>query len=344
MAPPIHWLSPGDPLQRTGGFIYNARAIDSLRRSGRQVVVHALRGDWPWPSAADLDVVRAQLSGIPAHEPVVADGLLWPGLGPARDAVVQGHPVVVLVHSLLDKEGVEDVEQVMADEARAIEQAHGWVATSDRTAALVRERVGTGCVGEVVIPGCDSASRATGSNGTQLLCVATITPRKGHAWLLQALSGITGLEWTLDCAGALDRDPACVRQLTRQIEQLGLSDRVRLLGELSDDALEQAYQRADVLVHAASFEGFGMGLAEALQRGIPVVSTPAGCLDSVSASSAIVVAAGDADAMQQAIGCLLQDPVRRAAMADAAHGLLWPTWDDVARDIAAVVDRLEGSA
>ena len=62
----------------------------------------------------------------------------------------------------------------------------------------------------VVAPGSDRATtriRSTADGGVQLLCVATLTARKGHALLLQALAGLTHLDWTLHNVGSATRDP-----------------------------------------------------------------------------------------------------------------------------------------
>jgi glycosyltransferase involved in cell wall biosynthesis len=339
----LHWLSPGDPKQRTGGFIYNARVIDALRDAGRAVAVHALPGEWPWPTRADVAACCTQLQTIPEGEPILADGLLWPALGLCRPEITARNPGVVLVHSLLDKEGAANADRLMAIETEAIAASRGWIATSGRTASLVRQRVGPQPAGMVVIPGCDPSEMSRGSGGTRLLCVATVTPRKGHALLIEALAGIEDIDWTLDCAGSTDRDAACAEAVRDTIARLGVAGRVNFLGELTDDALASAYDAADILVHAASFEGYGMGLAEALARGLPVVSTPAGALDDVPASAAIVVEPGDVNAMRGAIAGLLRDPDRRVAMAAAAGAIRWPTWDEVAASVGAAIDRFSGA-
>ena len=46
------------------------------------------------------------------------------------------------------------------------------------------------------------------TDALSLLCVATLTPRKGHAVLVQALAGLRDRPWVLHCAGSRARDPA----------------------------------------------------------------------------------------------------------------------------------------
>jgi len=273
------------------------------------------------------------IAAIPQAEWVLADGLLWPGLGEVRDAVCGAHPVAVLVHSLLDKEGSGDAQRLACLEMDALREADGWIATSPATARLVRERLGAeGPPGSVVCPGTASAPRAEGSGGQRLLCVATLTPRKGIRLLLEALALLKGRPWTLDVVGSMQRDPLHAAQVQADIGLHGLEGRVQLHGEILDDALERAYQQADVLVHAAHFEAFGMGLAEAIGRGIPVVSTPAGALEILPKGAVLEVEAGDASGLAAAIDSLLVDDSLRRQMASCAASAKLAGWEESARD------------
>ena len=121
-----------------------------------------------------------------------------------------------------------------------------------------------------------TATRA--ARDVRLLCVATVTPRKGHAVLLEALAELRDRRWHLTCAGSTTRDAATFAALEHQIDRLALRARVSFLGDLDADALEREYERADLFVLASYLEGYGMALAEAVARGVPVVSTTAGAI------------------------------------------------------------------
>ena len=336
----LHWLSPGDPGQRTGGYIYNDRMVTALQARGWAVEVHALPGAWPWPCGADLQAGLARVASIPRGEPVVADGLLWPGLGAGREVVAEAHPVVVLVHSLLDKEGGGDPNQLLRLEDAALSEADAWIATSPATGRLVRSRLGaSGPDGAVVCPGTDPAPRAAGSSGHQLLCVATVTPRKGIRLLVQAVARLKDPDWRLDIVGSTQRAPAYVDLVRQDIDAAGLSHRIHLLGEQSGAELQALYQQADVLVHAAHFEAFGMGLAEAIARAIPVVSTPAGALEVIPSGAVRAVPEGDASALATALDTVLCSRAVQEQMASAAASADLMNWPDTA---ACFESALEG--
>jgi len=314
----------------------------ALSERGCRVVLHALPGSWPWPRADELAASEALLAAIPSGEPVLADGLLWPGLGALRQQLGRSNSVVVLVHSLLDKEGPDDAQALITAEMSALGDAALWIATSPTMGRTVAARLGpAGPAGAVVCPGTAPAPRAPGSAGHQLLSVGTVTPRKGTRQLIEAVAGLKDPDWRLDIVGGLHRDPAYADQVSADIERASLGGRVTLHGELSGDALEAAYGRADILVHAAHFEAFGMCLTEAIARGIPVLSTPAGALEVLPEAAVLQVPAGDPAAMTGALEGLLGSPEQQDRMGRAAAGAQLPTWAEVAALFEAAIEGLE---
>ncbi|MGB0638302.1 MAG: glycosyltransferase family 4 protein [Myxococcota bacterium] len=325
----VHWLSPGDPNQRTGGYLYNARMIDALRARGVAVSLHVLDGPWPWPG--DQTNHTDVLSHIPDGSVVVADGLLWPGLQDSvRSALSARCAVWVVVHSLLDmEESSASMDSVVEKEMQALSQAHGWFATSSRTARIVCERLNTE-TNLVIVPGTFPSPHRGRPRKNHMLSVATVTERKGHRLLVEALAQLKDVAWTMDIVGALDRDVGCVQAVRDRIQQLGLEERIRLVGELDDAGMDGAYSSADLLVHTATFEAFGMGLTEALVRGIPVVSTPAGALDSMDSAAIQVLPAQDLDRLVGALRTVLADPMELERRSDAAELLRFPDWSEQA--------------
>ena len=131
----------------------------------------------------------------------------------------------------------------------------------------------------VATPGVDAADPAPGTpSGGELLCVAAVTPGKGHDVLFEALASITDLPWRLECVGSLTRDPEFVDRIEQQSRAAGIADRVRLTGPLTGADLDTAYAAADVLVLASRGETYGMVVTEALARGLPVIATAVGGL------------------------------------------------------------------
>ena len=71
----MHFLVPGDPLARTGGYAYDRRIVAGLRALGHAVQVHALDASFPHPDDAALEAARRVLNALPSDAIVVIDGL-----------------------------------------------------------------------------------------------------------------------------------------------------------------------------------------------------------------------------------------------------------------------------
>jgi glycosyltransferase involved in cell wall biosynthesis len=162
--------------------------------------------------------------------------------------------------------------------------------------------------------------------------VATLTPRKGYEILIDALAAIPYRHWRLTCAGSLDRDPSTVARVRSRLRDSGLEDRVRLAGDLDAEALAAEYDRADLFVLPTLYEGYGMAVAEALARGLPVVSTATGSIEDLvvgtrgvqltpDLAAGIVVPPGDLPAFTAALSRAIGDPVLRASLAANARSV-----------------------
>ncbi|RYY89231.1 MAG: glycosyltransferase, partial [Comamonadaceae bacterium] len=173
------------------------------------------------------------------------------------------------------------------------------------------------------------------------------TARKGHAVLVEALAGLADRRWTLHCAGSLERDDAAVAAVRAAVQRHGLQDRIVWHGELDTPRLEALYAQADLFVLPSFHEGYGMALAEALVRGLPVVSCVAGAIpDTVPADAGLLVLPGDAVALREALRRVMEEPGLRAALAAGARraGARLPTWAQGASRFASVLQQVGRAA
>lgn len=176
-----------------------------------------------------------------------------------------------------------------------------------------------------------------------LLSVATMTPRKGHLLLVEALHRLDARcasQWHLTCAGALDRDPLHVSAVRRGIADAGLSDHITLAGAVSDEALQRLYVQADLFVSAAWWEGYGMAAAQAIAVGLPVVTTTGGALAlTVPAHASLQVPTGDAAALSAAMERCITDSALRGRLAAAARAARpsLPRWPATVARVAALL-------
>ena len=279
--PHVHVVVPegvDDPTRPSGGNVYDRRLVQELTRSGWSVGEHPVT-DTP------AGVAALASCPMPATRSCWSTG--WSLSGRRRPCSREADRlrIVVLLHMPFGERDVEarvvrvrgaDGGDGRGDHER-VEPAVGGRALRAATRAGVRRRS----------PVSTPPSSPTGSaTGGELLCVAAVTPDKGHAVLLAALAEVGDLPWHLTCVGSLDRDRALVERLQRHAVELGIADRVTWTGALVGARLDKAYAAADVLVLATRAESWGMVVAESLARGVPVVATEVGGLPEALGSIA----------------------------------------------------------
>lgn len=108
---------------------------------------------------------------------------------------------------------------------------------------------------------------ALGGEGFTLLSVGGLIPRKGHDLVIEALTHLP------DCRLLIAGGGPSRQELEAQARRLGVTDRVRFLGEIPHAELPQLYSAADVFVLASSREGWANVLLEAMACGVPAVAT-----------------------------------------------------------------------
>lgn len=330
------FLIPGDLGTRTGGYTYDRHIIDGLRALGWTVHIHALGEGFPAPGGAALEQAQRVVESLPDGTLALVDGLAFGVLDELAHAHARRLRWVALVHHPLSLESglVEAQRQRLHDsERRALQAARRVIVTSPFTARnLVAEFGMPASRISVVEPGTEEAPLASGSapgEPLNLLCVATITPRKAHVLLAEALAGLKDRPWVLHCAGSLSMDPACTAALKEAIRRHGLEGRVLLHGEQDEAGLRRLYAAADAFVLPSFHEGYGMALAEAIAHGLPVISTRAGAIsDTVPETAGVLVPPGDVPALRAALQRLLDDApwrmqLRRGALAARARLAGW---------------------
>jgi len=325
----------------SGGYAYDRRIVAGLRAAGHTVDVVELPGH-PLADDTARDAAHTALQTLaPSARPVI-DGLALPAFASMEDAL-QARQAVALIHQPVSLEpGVSEHGQAAlhAIEQRLLPRLARIIVTSEATAAhLVDEYAVPRARIAIVPPGTDDAPRATGSNGPgcAILSVGSLIPRKGHDVLLSALARLFDLDWHLTIAGSAERDPVHARSLIARAEELGITHKVTFAGEVSDPALEALWQSADLFALATQWEGYGMAIAEALKRGLPVAATSGGAAASqLTPECSVVCRPGDHEQLSKAMRRMIFDTELRRDMADAAWqvGRTLPAWDTAIRDFA----------
>jgi glycosyltransferase involved in cell wall biosynthesis len=316
------------------------------------VTVTSLDASFPAPTAQALAQAERTLAALADGALVLIDGL---ALG-AMPEVAQRHAgrlcLVALVHHPLALEtglSAARAQALVQSERQALQAVRRVIVTSAETAttlgpyAVPAERI------RVVEPGTDPAPLArhrggaatvSRRTGLSLLCVATLSARKGHDLLFAALARLKRHDWHLTCVGSADLDPETAARLQVQLRELDLAARVTLAGSIGGAALQRVYAASDVFILPSRFEGYGMVVGEALAHGLPVIATTTGAIARIVAPDAgLLVPPGDGAALYAALARVLDEPGLRDRLGDAAwaarHALR--PWSHAARELAAAL-------
>jgi glycosyltransferase involved in cell wall biosynthesis len=165
------------------------------------------------------------------------------------------------------------------------------------------------------------------------LYVGNHKPHKNFDRLLQAfaMSGTSG-DFILISTGAPSE------ALQGRIAQLKLTDRVKFVGQISDETLASFYQRATAVVLVSLYEGFGLPLVEAMACGAPTLTSNVASMPEVVLDAGLQVDPLDVGAIAQALARLASDPElrHRLSISGLARAKSY-SWDTTARLVTEAI-------
>jgi len=318
----------------SGGYGYDRRIVSELREAGHDVDVVELIGAFPLVDDFARDSACAAWDRLPEDTRPLIDGLALPAFRGMDDALAARDCSGLIHHPVSMETGLEEtVRTALEDiERRLFSHMNRLIVTSPTTAETLTtrfhirsERIA------IVVPGTDDAARCPGPSGQvcQILSIGNLIPRKGHDLLLRALGRLFDLNWHLTIAGSPDIDPPHAHGLKALAEDLSIAHHVTFAGTLTGAALEAAWQGADLFALATHYEGYGMAIAEALKRGLPVIVTGGGAAGHlVTPLSGCVCPVGERDQLSKSLRRLIFGRDLRHEMAEAAWqvGQTLPSW------------------
>jgi glycosyltransferase involved in cell wall biosynthesis len=154
------------------------------------------------------------------------------------------------------------------------------------------------------------------TRGVVLLTAGRIDPEKNPILLVEALAelerrrpGVYRLRWA--GVGPLQDD------VLRRARELGVEDRLELLGYLPFPELLPLYREAHAFVHVSFTEGVPQVLTEALASGAPVVATDVGGVRSAldDGGAGLLVPPADRDALVDSVLRISDDDALRRRLA-----------------------------
>ncbi len=286
-----------------------------------------LRKVW-WEQVAWLRAGRGRAADV-AHVPYFAPPLWRP-----RPLVVTIHDLIPLIlPEYVTRPHVRLYNALISLAARRAAQI---IADSQATADDIGRRLGIAADRVHVVPLAAAPGMEPMADGTQrqailrqfeldqpfIFYIGGFDSRKNVPALLRAFYALPAdlrQRHVLAIAGAAPgkqsaRNPRLFPPLRPLAEALGLGDRVRFLGRVTEEEKRALYSAATLFVFPSLYEGFGLDPLEAMACGAPVLASNRSSLPEVVGDGAALVEPTDRAAFTRALAALLDSPRRRAEL------------------------------
>lgn len=238
---------------------------------------------------------------------------------------------VVTVHDLIflrypQYYNAFDVKVYHAKVAWACRRADRIIAISHQTAADIKTFLGTDQNKiSVVYQGCHSSFKEKVSPAAKneirikyslpdrfVLNVGTIEMRKNLPLLVEAMAGvITDIPVKLVVVG---RPTKYKEQVMTMVKRMNIEEHVIFLDKVPFADLPAIYQMADVFVYPSLFEGFGIPLVEAIESGVPVISSTGSCFQEAGGPHSLYADSSDSPQLARHITNVLSNEKTRQQM------------------------------
>jgi len=174
-----------------------------------------------------------------------------------------------------------------------------------------------------------------------LLSVGTLEPRKNIPLTIKAFSLLSRHVQELHPLVIVGKKGWYYRKVFDLIESLGLKKTVRYLDYVASEDLSSIYNGALCLIYPSFYEGFGLPPLEAMQSGVPVITSDISVLHEVGAGATIEVSPNDPLALKRAIQDLISDSflARKLRQAGIARARAF-SWQETTRRIWSEVESL----
>ena len=164
-----------------------------------------------------------------------------------------------------------------------------------------------------------------------ILAVSRVVRQKSLETLIEAFAQVSKdfPGWSFKIAGEIE-DLNYYEELTKITRTLDVENKVTFEGAVSEHKLLELYSISSIFCLSSNWEGDSIARIEAMGAGLPVITTEAGCGQSLEKYGSIVVPIGDSISFASGLKRLMSD-VRLRKEISASQKAAVVSWDDVAK-------------
>jgi len=183
--------------------------------------------------------------------------------------------------------------------------------------------------------------RSSRKGPARLLCVGSISPRKAQDMLVRACKYLERGSFEVEFAGSVESNQDYALYVQDVIKEENLSDFIRVSGELSPEDLVNAYLKADILVHPASWEAFGMCILDGMWYGLPVIASDVAAIPELvrHGENGLLTPSGSAEELAEAMSKLIRNRDLRLLMGGKSRMFAesMKDWNDTGKEFMELV-------
>ena len=339
----VYFLIPGDTESKTGGYLYNKHVAAELIKQGVSLSVVNLPGNYPNATARDVAEAERAIQSCKKDSILLVDGLAGASLAALFKKFVGQYTFLYLEHLPVFFESDDVLLQEM--EREGLNTVHHVIATSHfckktlvewgiKTAITVIEPA-------ISLPG---RKKQYHSRVQKILSVGSMTTRKGHHILAEALSSIREEDWHWTICGEIDETSDYYHHFLQKTKQGGIDHKITLTGPVEESVIREHYEASDLLVSAALSETYGMAVMEALYFGLPVLCPSISPFtDQIEQKNALWFEPGDIQGLAKKLKRTILEPPFYQKIREEVTGRYQSmrSWEEAAAEFVKVMEKFQ---
>ena len=182
-----------------------------------------------------------------------------------------------------------------------------------------------------------------------ILFVGTLQPRKNIVRLIEAFSKLGIREEDFEIKDLeliiIGKKGWQYEEILAAPEKFGVEDRVKFLENIHDDELDIFYKHALCYVLPSLYEGFGLPVLEAMQRGCPVITSNISSLPEAGGDAAMYVDPENVNDIAEKMNKLINDKKLREELVEKGKKQVKKfSWEKAAKETLEVLQQVAGKS